>query len=175
MANLQTGEKGISLIKGCESIHDGDLTQIGLQPKLCPAGIWTVGWGHALYYNGKPLRYDDYHLIAVLFPQFSNMTIQQADALFLEDLKIREKLVHRYLKIPVMQTQFDALVSFVFNCGYSETLFALVNGAATKETLADWWTTHYITSNGKQLAGLVIRRKKEFDLYCSVNPWHIAA
>lgn len=35
-------EAGISLIKEFESLHDGDLSVIGLQPKQCPAGIWTI-------------------------------------------------------------------------------------------------------------------------------------
>ena len=42
----------IDLVKSFEGIHDGDLTVIGLQPKMCPAGIWTVGYGRAL--RSKP-------------------------------------------------------------------------------------------------------------------------
>ena len=38
---MKTSQKGINLIKYFESLHDGDLTEIGLQPKMCPAGIWT--------------------------------------------------------------------------------------------------------------------------------------
>ena len=40
---MKTGIKGIDLIKEFESLHDGDLKQVGLQPKMCPAGIWTEG------------------------------------------------------------------------------------------------------------------------------------
>jgi len=33
----------IKLIVRYESLHDGDLKQIGLQPKMDPIGIWTEG------------------------------------------------------------------------------------------------------------------------------------
>lgn len=39
---------GREIVKHYESLHDGDLKQIGLQPKLCPAGIWTQGYGRAM-------------------------------------------------------------------------------------------------------------------------------
>ena len=45
---MKTSSSGIALIAYFEQYHDGDLTKIGLQPKMCPAGIWTVGLGHAL-------------------------------------------------------------------------------------------------------------------------------
>lgn len=167
MTSLSTGLAGRILIKNSESVHDGNLKKIGLQPKLCPAGIWTVGWGHALYYNGKPLKEDDFDKIELLFPQYSNMTIEQAEELFDQDLKIRERLVQRYLKVSVTQNQFDALVSFVFNCGYSQTLFSLVNIGASIETIGGWWTRHYITGKGIELPGLIIRRRKEFTLFKS--------
>ena len=162
---LETGIAGKTLIKESESLHDGDLTKIGLQPKLCPAVIWTVGWGHALYFNGKPLQLDDLDMVDLYFPQFKNMTLEQADELFNEDLKTFENLVKRYLQVSVTQNQFDALVSFSFNCGYSQTLFSLINSKSSIDLIGQWWTTHYITGQGRQLPGLVIRRKKEFNLF----------
>lgn len=45
---MKTSENGIILIKHYESLHDGDLSRIGLQPKMCPAGYWTEGYGHAI-------------------------------------------------------------------------------------------------------------------------------
>ena len=38
---MKTSQIGIDLIKHFEGLHDGDLKKIGLQPKKCPAGIWT--------------------------------------------------------------------------------------------------------------------------------------
>jgi hypothetical protein len=37
------------LIKHYESLHDGDLSAIGLQPKMDSLGIWTEGWGSVVY------------------------------------------------------------------------------------------------------------------------------
>ena len=45
---MKTSERGIQLIKFFESLHDGDLSKIGLQPKLCPADVVTIGYGHAV-------------------------------------------------------------------------------------------------------------------------------
>ena len=44
------------VIKHYEGLHDGDLSKIGLQPKMDPSGIWTEGWGHAIHQNGKFIR-----------------------------------------------------------------------------------------------------------------------
>ena len=45
---MKTNQEGINLIKHFESLHDGDLKQIGLQPKMDPIGIWTEGYGRAM-------------------------------------------------------------------------------------------------------------------------------
>lgn len=44
----QINDKCTLVTKHFESLHDGDLTIIGLQPKMCPAGIWTEGYGNAI-------------------------------------------------------------------------------------------------------------------------------
>ena len=44
MLLVEVNKEGIVLVKHFESLHDGDLTMIGLQPKLCPAGIWKAGY-----------------------------------------------------------------------------------------------------------------------------------
>ena len=140
---MKTSEFEKVRIKYFESIHDGNLTKIGLQPKLCPAGIWTVGWGHALYFNGKPLKVADFDMIEKYFPQFSNMSLEQADALFEDDLVKFENLVNTKLKVQVTQNEFDALISFSWNCGYSETLFSLINSRSPKDVIGQWWRTGF--------------------------------
>ena len=45
---MKTNKEGINLIKHFEGLHDGDLKQVGLQPKLCPADIWTEGYGRTM-------------------------------------------------------------------------------------------------------------------------------
>jgi lysozyme len=165
---MKTGIDGQNVVKHYESIHDGDLFKIDLQPKEDPVGIWTVGWGHALFDpQGNPLEgIEGYNKIPLLFPQFMDMTVMQADILFSQDLIKFESLVNRNLKRQILQKNFDALISFTFNCGYSETLFSLVNNVNQDvDAICNWWEKHYITSNGVVKQGLIYRRKTESTLF----------
>ena len=42
---MRTTRQALDMIKKFESLHDGDLRQIGLQPKMSPSGFWTEGYG----------------------------------------------------------------------------------------------------------------------------------
>lgn len=165
----KTGEKGIKLIKYFESLHDGDLSIIGLQPKMDCSDIWTEGWGHAIYYKGKLLKGKSNKKLAYKIAKIKNPYMEdteEADLLFMEDLKIRENLVASKLKVNLYSEQFDALVSHVYNCGISDTLFKLINTEDLKsERLKVWWTTKYITSGGVIQNGLVKRRQVEYELF----------
>ena len=33
----------VKLVSHYEGLHDGDLSKVGLQPKMDPIGIWTEG------------------------------------------------------------------------------------------------------------------------------------
>ena len=163
-----TSQTGISLIAHFEQYHDGDLSKIGLQPKMCPAGIWTVGLGHALINKktGKWLKGKaDYPLIAQQYPEYLTMTKKQADELLKLDLISYEAKVSKGLKVEVNQAQFDSLVSFCYNCGWSDTLFRMINQKQPVEKIVSWWQTHYITGDGKVLNGLIWRRKVESEYY----------
>jgi lysozyme len=89
----------------------------------------------------------------------------EADMLLLKLLPKYEATVDRNIKVTVTQNQYDALVSFCWNCGSSETLFRLINQKSSDELIYQFWTTHYIKGGGKVLAGLVRRRKTEADLF----------
>jgi len=159
---MKTGAKGIELIKHFESLHDGDLTLVGLQPKMCPAGIWTEGYGEVILYKGKPLKGKENKNLA--YNLSSIKTEKEAEERLLKSLISREKYVADKCKIPLTQNQFDALVSHVYNTGGSDKLFWLINEGLDCET---WWTEHYITAGGKTLPGLVRRRKAEYELFKS--------
>ena len=158
---MKTGKNGVELIKSFEGLHDGDLTQIGLQPKKDPIGIWTEGWGHAMRdKKGNFLR-------GSKMPTGTIKTIQEADNLLIEDLKVYELIVLRKVTRKLTQNQFDALVSHTYNTGGSSTLFRLVNNNAPNSEIKNWFETKYITGGGKKLNGLIRRRKAESDLYFS--------
>lgn len=163
---MKTGSKGINLIKQFESLHDGDLTQIGLQPKMCPAGIWTEGYGRAMRdKSGKFIRGIENKKLA--YSLISIKTEQEAISALAEDLIPREHFVMQKIKVPLNQNQFDALVSYVYNTGGSDTLFNRINNKDPERLIRNWFETKYITGGGVVLSGLVRRRKAESDLYFS--------
>lgn len=164
---MKTGKLGIKLIKEFESLHDGDLKKIGLQPKMDPIGIWTEGYGRAMRdKKGNFLKGIGNKLLAEKSATIN--TEAQAEKALIEDLVSRELQVVRKIKIPITQNQFDALVSHVYNTGGSDTLFKLINQKAPEQQIYKWFTTKYITAGGKQLAGLVRRRKAEADLFYKI-------
>lgn len=155
---MKTSDIGLSLIKHFEGLHDGDLKTIGLQPKKCPAGIWTMGYGTAMRdKNGNFLKGN-------VMPK-STLTEKEAEELLAKTLEVFENIVMRKIKILIKQNQFDALVSHTYNTGGSDTLFKLVNQKAPSDQIKKWFETKYITGGGKKLNGLIARRKAESKLF----------
>jgi len=142
---MRISEEGKDLIKSFEGCR--------LNAYKCSAGVPTIGYGNTYYPNGDKVQMSDV------------ITLEKAKELF-DDLIVRyERIVNSKLKVEVKQNEFDALVSHTYNTGGSTTLFRLVNAKADKEKIKNWFTTKYITANGKRLKGLVIRRQKEWLLY----------
>lgn len=164
---MKTTQIGIDLIKYFEGLHDGDLSIIGLQPKMDPIGIWTEGYGRAMCdKNGKFIKG-----IANKKLAYSRITIRtevQAEKALIEDLVRFEKIVIRKIGVVLKPNQFDAIVSHTYNTGGSATLFRLINTNATCDDIRKWIETKYITADGVHLAGLVARRKAESKLYFHV-------
>ena len=111
---------------------------------------YTIGWGH----YGKDVV------------KGQKITQEQADALLLLDLKKYVDYVNNTAYCPyagnLNQNQFDALVSFTYNCG-AGNLKTLCAGRELDE-IGDAMTK-YVKSGGKTLAGLVKRRKEEQQLF----------
>jgi len=142
---MKTSQNAIQLIKQFEGCK--------LKSYKCPASVWTIGYGNTFYLDGSK----------VLMGQ--KISQVEADMLMLKLLPKYEATVIKNIKVALTQNQFDALVSFCWNCGSSQTLFRLVNQKATDEIIHKWWSTHYIMGGGKVLAGLVRRRRVEADLF----------
>ena len=134
---MKLGKEGQKLIKHFEGCK--------LTAYLCPARVWTIGWGHTAGVK-----------------QGMKITQQQADQYFLEDIKVYENHVKRIVKLPLNQNQFDALVSFCYNCG-AGNLQKLVNGRNYQQ-IADTMLL-YNKGGGKILAGLLRRRQMERELF----------
>jgi hypothetical protein len=98
------------------------------------------------------------------------ITRQEADDLLEKDVSRFEARVNRLVKVPLTQSQFDALVSFDFNTGalHSSTLLKRLNAGKHNEVPAQLmrWTK----GGGKELKGLVNRRRDEAALWRSIDP-----
>lgn len=163
--SLKTSENGIRLIKQFEGLHDGDLSQIGLQPKMCPAGVWTEGYGHVIKdKTGRQLKGEHNKEMAYKMSVIKNE--HMAMLVLRKDLLRYESIVKQNVRVPLNQNEFDALVSHTYNTGGSETLFKLVNlQPRDNQKLRLWFTTKYTSAAGKVLPGLVKRRQTEAELF----------
>ncbi|KZV13627.1 hypothetical protein F511_45210 [Dorcoceras hygrometricum] len=94
------------------------------------------------------------------------ITQEQAEAMLKADMSKYESYVNNPDYVPVTaqltQYQFDALVSFCYNCG-AGNLQTLCRGRTIPEIARH--ITAYNKSSGTVLAGLVRRRKAELDLF----------
>lgn len=127
---------GLNLIKEFEGLY--------LKAYKCPAGVWTIGYGHT-----KNVK------------QGEQISKERAEYLLKQDLKECERDVEK-TTLNLNQNQFDALVSFTFNCG-AGNLKKLIHNR-NKQQIADALLL-YNKANGKELTGLTRRRKAERELF----------
>lgn len=153
---LSLSNAGANLVKAFE----GCLKPIGggrFVPYICPAGVLTIGWGHTNDHGRQ-------------FNRNSVWTQAECDAEFRSDMKRFEAAVRKYVTVPLKQYQFDALVSFTYNCGEGNlrksTLLRKVNAGDFRGAASEFekWTK----GGGRVLAGLVRRRNSEALLFCNV-------
>jgi lysozyme len=165
---VKTGQAGIELMHQFEGRK--------LRPYLCPAHLWTIGYGHVLYQDQIKLpvvRKDGYTgIIRKEYPLAAKdnraWTQEEVDRLFEDDLVSFERGVLRMSpNLAGSQSRFDAVVCFAFNCGvgnYQRSTIRMKNNRGDYEGAAEafmMWTK----GGGKELPGLVRRRKAEKALY----------
>ncbi len=133
---------------GKSFVHDFESCE--LKAYLDGGGVPTIGWGHI-----KGVKMGD------------TCTLAQANAWYDEDVTGTEEAVNRLVKVPLNQNQFDALVSFTFNCGANalehSTLLAKLNAGnydGARDEFLRW-----NKDNGKVVAGLTRRRAAEANLF----------
>lgn len=119
----------------------------------------TIGYGHLVHLgpcNGSE-------------PQEFKNGISKERALELFDLRIVdfEKAVQRDVTVPLYQHEFDALVSFLFNCG--ENFFVLKKAPKLHKNLLnkeyDAAAKEFLDVTSGGLGGLVKRRKAENNMF----------
>lgn len=143
---MKISQAGIDLIRRFEGCK--------LKPYLCPAGYWTVGYGHVIG-NGKTK------------PEKQLYTQEKVDEFLRTDLVRFEQGVLRYCPVHLTQFEFDSLVSFSFNLGLGvlqrSTLRRKIlrqdKQAAARNILK------YNKAGGQVLKGLTRRREAEYRMF----------
>jgi len=142
----KTSESGKSLIREFEGFR--------ATAYLCPAGVWTVGYGTTRI-NGSKVTKD------------TRVTTDEADVFLEQDLKTFEDAVSINVGVELTQNQFDALVCFVYNLGIGNfkksTLLKKINAGKLEEAANEF--LKWDKADGKKLAGLTRRRKAERELF----------
>lgn len=166
---MKISDKGLDLIKAVEGYHtkqkDGSC-----KAYRCPAGVWTCGWG----------------CTEGVEPNTHWTTEEATDALRREMAK-HEANVHKLVKVPLNQGQFDALVSLCYNIGAGalgkSTLLRHLNAGDYARAASHFADFKYAKVSGDTaklykvkdgtsvaLAGLVTRRAAETQLFLEAAP-----
>tara|TARA_R110002126_G_scaffold95720_1_gene224662 strand:+ start:108 stop:569 length:462 start_codon:yes stop_codon:yes gene_type:complete len=150
------------LIKAFEGCHN--------TPYLCPAKLWTIGYGHVLYPEQARLKADERPAYP-LKPEHNRVwDADEIDALLQEDLQRFEAGVLRLCPAAVdNDSHFDAIVSFSFNVGLGNLQASTLRMKYNRgdfEGAADEFLK-WRKSNGVVLRGLERRREAERALFLS--------
>jgi len=167
---MKLGEAGAKLMHQWEGYRT--------KPYLCPAHIWTIGYGHVLYQDQIKLpvvRKDGYSGIIrseyQLRAEDSRVwSKEEIEKLFQDDVRPTELGVLRLAPaLSGRQGAFDTCVSFSFNAGLGAFQRSSIR---MKINRGDWEGAAealmlYVMAGGKVLAGLKRRREAEKALFLS--------
>ena len=125
-------------------------TEIAAVPYVCPAGFWTIGYGHLCAQDHPPI------------------TEAEAEVYLAHDLQAALAATLRYCPVLATETEgrLAAIVDFTFNLGagrlQTSTLRRRINQmdwSSAAQELQRW-----VYGGGRVLPGLVARRRSEEDL-----------
>ena len=123
---------------------------------LCPAGVWTIGWGS----TGPDIK------------RGMVWTLPQADARFAQDLQVFGTGVARLLRVSASAHEMAAMVSLAYNIGLASfsrsTLLRKFNAgdrAGAAAQFAVWNKARDKKGVLKVLPGLTARRTHEANVF----------
>ena len=117
-------------------------------------GNQTIGYGHKLP-KGSLIK---------------TISLTEAEQLFESDTVNVVKLLNQYIKTVLTQNEFDALISFVFNCGwdafYHSSVYLYLNQGLKVEAAS--WIPRWCHEGKTAIEGLLTRRVKETCIYLGI-------
>lgn len=149
---MKTSQVGLDFIAKWEGVV--------LKPYKDVAGLRTIGVGHLIQAGEN-------------FPDGIAITKERAFELLAEDVKKCEEAISRAIKVTLTQSQFDALVSFGFNCGvgvYTTSSACRALNAGDHAGFAAgllMWDKAKVKGVMTPVAGLTARRRAEVELFNS--------
>jgi len=146
---MKLNNDGIALMHMYEGLR--------LDAYLCPAGVWTIGYGNTFYENGTRVK------------KGNVITKDRAEELFKNIVKINFELpMSRLIDVELNDNQYSALVSFTYNVGIGNlsksTLLKMVNKNPNNHLIREQFL-RWNKANGKPFLGLTKRRTAEANLY----------
>ena len=149
---MKISSRGLELIKDFEGFSSSAY--------LCVVNIPTIGWGNTFYEDGTKVKLGD--------------QISKTDALKLLEVVANRDFADKIfpaIKVPVSQSQFDAMCSLAYNIGVGaflkSTLLKKVN--AGDFTGAGEEFLRWNKAGGKEVLGLTRRREREKQLFLSLG------
>ena len=147
---MRLTKEGIELLHRFEGIR--------LKAYLCPANVWTIGYGNTFYEDGSKVKQGD------------EITKKRAEQLFFNIVNEFADQVRKLILQPIGANRFSALVSFAYNVGVANLkrsrLLKKVNSNPDDTSIRDEFM-RWNKGGGVVLNGLTRRRKAEADLYYS--------
>ena len=158
---MKVSARTIDMIKH----HEG----VRVRPYRCPALLWTVGVGHVIDPKHIGVKLEERKNLPIPDGWDRTLGMAEVDQILSDDLAAFERGVLRLCPADLTQSRFDAFVSFAFNVGLGNLQRSSIRmkhnrgdyeGAA--EAFMQW-----TKAGGRELPGLVKRRKDERALYLS--------
>lgn len=145
----------VSLVKEFEGFHrvvrSAQAVSDTAVPYLCPAGYWTIAYGHVCARTHPPV------------------SREQGEVYLHGDLEIARNAVNALIRWPLAPRQVDALTSWTFNLGANRlrgsTMRACINRGELERVPAEM--RRWVFAAGVRLGGLVARREAEVVLWRS--------
>ena len=156
---MKVSKECINMIKH----HEG----VRFRPYRCPALLWTVGVGHVIDPSHIKVPLNDRKNLPIPDGWDRQLSATEVDDILATDLASFERGVLRLCPSGLTQSRFDALVSFSFNVGLGNlqrSTIRMCHNRGDFEGAAEAFMA-WTKAGGKELPGLVKRRKDERALY----------